>query len=372
MQRLGAAEDGRQGLQRHPNHVVLRLLGGEGHPGGLRVEPEHPRLGTLGAEALPHEERPEAPCRPEFCHLFKEVVVTGEEKGELGGKGIHIQTGLDRGLDVGHAIGEREAEFLGRRGPRLPDVIAADTDRMPAGHPFGAKGKKIGNEPHGGGRRKDVCPPGDVLFEDVVLHSPANLRRWDPLLFPDRHIHTQQNCGGGIDRHRRGDLVQGDAVQEAFHILQRIDDDSHLAHLSMGFGRIRVVPDLGREVEGNAQAGLALLQKIAKSAIGLLRRSEAGVLPHRPEAPPVHRGLNAPREGVFPGKAELRLVIPLAEIERSVEALHRNPRMRFKLILAFGGPLQRLSQRGFLPRPQHLFEFLAIFTRHHSSPRWPN
>ena len=63
--------------------------------------------------------------------------------------------------------------------------------------------------------------------------------------------------------------------------------------------RVRVVAHLGRQVEGDRQPGLALLEEVAEAAVGLLGGREAGVLAHRPEPAAVHRRLDAAGERVL-------------------------------------------------------------------------
>ena len=47
VQALRSAEDGRQRLDRHADHIILRLLCGERYAGGLRVEAQQPRARIL-------------------------------------------------------------------------------------------------------------------------------------------------------------------------------------------------------------------------------------------------------------------------------------------------------------------------------------
>ena len=82
MQRLRAAEHGRQRLDRRADDVVLGLLGGEGGAAGLGVEAQHQRARVLGAEALLREARPHAAGGAELRDLLEEVGVAGEEEGE--------------------------------------------------------------------------------------------------------------------------------------------------------------------------------------------------------------------------------------------------------------------------------------------------
>src|SRR5262249_59586765 len=59
--------------------------------------------------------------------------------------------------------------------------------------------------------------------------------------------------------------------------------------------RIGVVAHLGRQVEGDAEAGLALIEQESVALVRLGGRAEACVLPHRPQPPPVHRGVDPAR-----------------------------------------------------------------------------
>ena len=64
---------------------------------------------------------------------------------------------------------------------------------------------------------------------------------------------------------------------------------------------IAVVADLGGQVEGDAQPGDPLREEVPVPRVGFLRRGEARVLAHRPRSSPIHRGLDATREGESAG-----------------------------------------------------------------------
>jgi hypothetical protein len=81
------------------------------------------------------------------------------------------------------------------------------------------------------------------------------------------------------------------------------------AHFALRDRVVRIVTDLGRQVEGDAQTGLSLPEQVAITLIGFLRRGEARVLAHRPEARAVHRRLDTARIGIFARKAKLLFVI---------------------------------------------------------------
>jgi hypothetical protein len=75
----------------------------------------------------------------------------------------------------------------------------------------------------------------------------------------------------------------------------------------------------GGEVEGDAQAAHALIEQVPVPAIGLGRRPEPRVLPHRPEASAVHGRLDAAREREHAGIRELAVRVPAAEVLRIEE-----------------------------------------------------
>ena len=97
----------------------------------------------------------------------------------------------------------------------------------------------------------------------------------------------------------------------------------------MGHGVVRVIADLRREIKGDGQARLPLLQQIAVPLVGLLRCGKAGILPHRPEAPAVHGGLDSAGKRILPGVAK-PLLIAACRILRRVKPFYRDAAGGFK------------------------------------------
>ena len=104
----------------------------------------------------------------------------------------------------------------------------------------------------------------------------------------------------------------------------------------------------GRHVEGRGETGLSVGEQIAESLVGLLDRAEAGELPHRPEAPPVHRRVDPAGERVGAGEAlvALAVVAGAVEVVLGIERLDRRARESFEadvpLALVGVGVLQPL------------------------------
>ena len=92
------------------------------------MEAEHLRARVARAEALAHEPRPKPARGAELRDLFEEVVVRVEEEGEARGELVDLQARVDRGLDVGDGVGEREGDLLHGGRARLADVVAADME----------------------------------------------------------------------------------------------------------------------------------------------------------------------------------------------------------------------------------------------------
>ena len=193
-------------------------------------------------------------------------------------------------------------ELLHRRRAGLADVVAGDRDRVPGRDPFGAVREQIGRQSHRRSRRKDVVPARDVLLEDVVLHRAA--QRFTADSPPLRHelVEEQQQRRGRVDRHRRRDLVERNAVEQDLHVGERVDRDAGAADLACGVRIVGVVPELGRQVERDRQPRLAAGEQVAIALVRLLGRGEPGVLADRPGPAPVHVRVRAARERKLTGR----------------------------------------------------------------------
>src|SRR3954467_2001648 len=175
VQRLGAAADRGEALQRHARDVVLRLLGGQRHAAGLRVEAEHERARVLRVEALLHRVRPHVARGAELRDLLEDVVVAVEEERQAGREVVDLQAGVERRLHVRHPARERERDLLHRAAALLAEVVAGDADRVPPGDVLPAVGEQVRGQPHRRPGREDEVPARDVLLEDVVLDGAAQL-----------------------------------------------------------------------------------------------------------------------------------------------------------------------------------------------------
>ena len=250
-----------------------------------------------------------------------------------------------RPLDVGEPVRERERELL--RGVRagLADVVAGDRDRVPLRHLARAELDHVGDEPHRRLGREDALLLRDVLLEDVRLDRPAELRARDALLLADARVEGEQDRRGRVDRHRRRDLAERDAGEQRLHVVERVDRDALAADLAERARVVGVVAHQRRHVEGGRETRLAVLEQVAEALVRLLGGAEPGELPHRPELAAVHRRVDAARERIDAGEAEVALRSRPRRCRR-VERLVLDPRDRGEeLAISFGRGLVELPPR---------------------------
>ena len=275
--------------------------------------------------------------------------MAGEEEGEPRRELVDGQAGADRALDVGDAVRQRERHLLRRRRAGLAHVVAADADRVPGRQVLPAVGEDVGGQAHRRARREDVGAAGDVFLEDVVLDRAAQAPHVDAALLRRRDVERQQDRRRGVDRHGGGDAVQRDAVEKLLHVGGAANRDADFAHFPFGARVVGVVAHLRRQVEGDGDAGLPLLQQIAIAPVGVGGVAEAGVLAHRPQAAAVHAGLDAAGEGELAGIAQLALVVPVRQVVGTVQRLDLRAGARLEPLLALRRALQRALQRALFP-----------------------
>ena len=113
---------------------------------------------------------------------------------------------------------------------------------------------------------------------------PLSCGALDPVLLGDGDVEAEQPGGGRVDRHRGVHLVERDPVEELVHVALVGDRDADLADLAAGEDVVGVVAGLGRQVEGDREAGLALGEVAAVELVRALGVGVAGVGAHHPGA----------------------------------------------------------------------------------------
>ena len=252
---------------------------------------------------------------------------------------VDAEPALERAVDVGEAVGERERELLCRRRARLADVVPGDRDRVPPRHLPRAELHHVRHQPHRRLRRVDVLLLRDVLLEDVRLRGAAQVGARDALLLGDADVEGEQDRGRRVDRHRRRDLAQRDAREQGAHVVDRVDGDALAPDLAERARVIRVVAHQRRHVERRREAGLPVREQVLEARVRLLGRAEAGELPHRPEAAAVHRRVDAARERIDAGVAEIAGVLDVDVVGRVERLVLDAGDRRARLARALGSRL---------------------------------
>ena len=168
-------------------------------------------------------------------------------------------------------------------------------------------------------QRVDIRAACDVLLQDVILHRARELALQTARTPGRRDIHGQKNGRRRIDGHRGRNGVQRDAGKKPLHIFDRIDRDSGLTDLARRPGGVRVVANLGGQVECHREPVAALGQQKLIAAVGLFRVAHPGVLPHRPQAASVHGGPDPPGKGVLARIAKIAFGVETGQVLRTVE-----------------------------------------------------
>jgi len=169
-------------------------------------------------------------------------------------------------------------------------------------------------------------PRAEYSFRMSLDRAPDAICR-HAVALGDQLVGEQEDRCGRVDGHRRRDEVEGDALEQDLHVLDRRDGDAGAPDLALGTGMVRVVAHLGREVERHREPGLAPLQEELEPFVGLLGGPEPRVLAHRPEAVPVHLRVDASGERILAGPPEIGGGIPALERLGAVRGLDLDPRV---------------------------------------------
>ena len=95
------------------------------------------------------------------------------------------------------------------------------------------------------------------------------------LLVGDRDVEREQPRRRRVDGHRGVHVGERDALEQRAHVAEMGDRHADLADLAAREHVVGVVAGLGRQIEGDRKAGLALGEVLAVERVRLARRSNA-------------------------------------------------------------------------------------------------
>ncbi len=289
------------------------------------MEAHEPGAGVFCAEAVFGQAIPDFARGAVLGDLFKEIVVRVEEETQPRAELVDVEAAAAGPLHVLDAVIDGEGQFLQGRGSGFADVVTADGNGVEARGELGAELEGVNHQAHARRRGIDVLLLRDVLLENVVLDGAGNLLPVGALFFRHHQVHGPEHAGGGVDGHRDGGLFEIDAVEQDFHVLQRVDSDAALAHLAFAGRMIGIVAHQRGQIECNRETAAAMLEQVLVALVRFLGRCEPREHAHGPELAAVAGGVNAARERRFAGEAQILLGAPvLRKVGCRVEAPHRD------------------------------------------------
>ena len=344
VERVGAAEHRRQRLQRRPDDVVVRLLRGQRHAGRLAVEAQLPRSLASWRRTGRACARAQSVRAARYLAISSKKSLWALKKNDMRG----TKSSTSSPASTPHCTYSRPSRSV--NASSCSAVAPASRMWYPLteivfhrGTSSRAEREDVGDEPHRRTRRKDVFLLGDELLEDVVLNRARQRLPAGALLLGDDQVHREDHRRRRVDRHRRRDVAERNAVEQRLHVGERRDVDAALPHFAERQRVIRIAAHQRRQVERDAQAGAAGREQRLVAAVGLLRRAEPGKLPHRPELAAIAGGVDAARVGKLAGRAG----IDAGDVVGGVERLDRPAGDRRERLRALGrGLLRRLH--GFI------------------------
>ena len=126
------------------------------------------------------------------------------------------------------------------------------------GSSLGREDRDVLDQPHRGRRRKHVGAARQIFLDDVVLDRAGQRSARRALLVGDRDVERHQPRRGGVDGHRGVHRGERNAVEQRAHVAEVRDRHADLADLAARQHVIAVVAGLGRQIERDREAGLAL------------------------------------------------------------------------------------------------------------------
>ena len=175
-------------------------------------------------------------------------------------------------------------------------VIAGDRNAVELGHIGAGVSDNVRNDPHRWFGRVDIGVADHELLKDVVLNGAVELGLRNPLLFTSDDEKRQDRNDRAVHRHRHRHLVQWNAVEQNFHVLDGIDGNARLANITNDARMVAVIAAMGGKIECNRKALLPGGQIAAIEGVRFLGGRETGILTDGPWAARIHRRTHTARE----------------------------------------------------------------------------
>ncbi len=253
---LGVAQGCAHGLDAGAAYVVEGVLLGERPARCLRVGAQGERFGVLGVELL-HNLGPKHTRGAHLGHFHEEVHADSPEERQAGSERVDIHACVHAGAEIFQAVGQGVCQLDVACCAGFLHVVAGDGYRVELGHVLRGVLEDVGDDSHREFRRVDVGVAHHEFLEDVVLDGTGHFFEARALFEAGVDIEGEHGEHGAVHGHGYRHLVQGDAVEEHFHVFERADRHACLAHVAYHTGVVGVVAAVCGKVEGHGEAFLA-------------------------------------------------------------------------------------------------------------------
>ena len=205
---------------------------------------QHQGTGLLRRELL-HDARPEQARSAQLGDFHEEIHADSEEERQATGEVVDIQAFLQCGADIFAPIGQREGQFLHQRRAGFLHVVAGDGNRIEFRHFRRRIGDDVRNDPHGWFRRINIGVADHELLENVVLDGAGKQIARHALFFTRNNEIGEDRDDSAVHRHGDRDFFERDAIEEDFHVLDRVDGHARLANITHDTRMVTVIAAMG-------------------------------------------------------------------------------------------------------------------------------
>ena len=322
-------------LQSNTNDVVVRLLSSQHGASGLGMYAEHHGFSFFSAKTLFHNFGPYTTGSTEFSNLFQYVVVCIPEEGQTASESVNVQTSFDSSFYISDAVSDGECNFLRSGGTSFTDMVTGDGNGVPQRYVLGAIFKNVGDQTHGRFRWENVSAASSILFQNIVLNGTTQFVSGNALFFSYCNVHSQQYGSRSVDGHGSGYFIQGNLVEQDFHVSQGVDSYAYFTNFAFSHRIGGIITDLGRQVECAGQAGTTVSQQVTITFVGFFSGGETSIHTHGPETATIHGRLNTTGVRIFTGEAQFSHVVKVfTKIYRGVQSV-RNQVCAFRVFYQF-------------------------------------
>ena len=249
---------------------------------------------------------------------------------------------------------------------RLMHMITGNGDAVELGHIGAGISDDVRHDPHRWFGWVNIGIADHELFKNVVLDRPVELGLGNPLLFTRNDKKGEDRNDRAVHRHRYRHLIERNAVEQDFHILNAVNRNASLADIANNARMVTVIATMRGKVEGDRKALLSSGQVAAIKGVGFLGGREARILADRPWAACIHGCAHTTRERRKAGKPGI------ASILRGIKRLYSNalgriPGQVLALNLFFSRFFPLVDIRHFIPN--FYFVIPNLFRDNAPSPR---